>query len=87
MRVTEKDLKAVCARINAITGSPDKPYIDGVAQIGNYHVSGAYGGWELQRMCNKSGGITVVISGYQPKKDLYHQMHAFISGLNYGSEQ
>ena len=86
MRITEKDLKAVCARINTITNSPDKPYLNGVAQIGNFHVSSAYGGWNLQRMVNKSGGVNVVFSGYQPKKDLYNQMHAFISGLNFGGE-
>ena len=79
MRGTQKDLEAVCARINEITGSPSQPYIDKVRQAGNYHLHGAYGGWELHRY--EPSGSRVIISGYQPKKELFNQMLAFISGL------
>lgn len=83
MRITQKDLEAVCARINAATCSPVKPYIDGVAQIGNFHLSGAYGGWALHRMSNLGGGVHAIIDGYRPKKELYEKMHAFLSGLSF----
>ena len=85
MRITQKDLEAVCARINAVTGSPVKPYIDGVAQRGNFHLSYAYSGVALHRMANFGGGVHAIIDGYRPKKELYEQMHVFLSGLSFQS--
>lgn len=85
-RITENDLKMVCLRLNKLTGSPEKPYaiIDGKnkAQIGNYHISHAYGGVCLHRMFNEGGAVTSVLScGHIPKKELYYLMHAYIAGL------
>ena len=86
-RITLKDLEAVVRRINAITNSPPEPYTkDGngkyIANIGNYHLDGAYGGYALHRMHGESGSVTDVLRiGHTPKKDLYHAMHAFIAGL------
>lgn len=87
MRITEKDLNAVVERINLITKSPTEPYKkmkDGKhkAQIGCYHLSHAYGGVALHRMCSESGGVhDVFYSGHVPKKDLYAMMQAFIKGI------
>jgi len=72
-RVTEAQLKAICARINEATNSPGEPYTkDGDrmrANIGNYHISHAYGGVSLHRMCNEHGGICDVFScGHIPKR-------------------
>ena len=85
-RITEYQLRRVCDRINTITGSPMDymTVIDGkrVINIGNYHISGAYGGVQLQRTVNGSGGVTCPIGqGHMPKRDLYERMHAFIAGL------
>jgi hypothetical protein len=81
-RVTEKDLQAIVDCINRITGSPSAPYIDGKAQIGNYHLSHAYGGVCLHRMCNDAGGVTSPLStGHIPKRELAALMYAFINGL------
>ena len=86
-RITEKDLKAVVERINRMTDSPLEAYTrqpDGThrANVGNYHLSFAYGGVTLARMCNEGGGITQPLGwGHKPKRELYHQLHAFISGL------
>jgi hypothetical protein len=81
-RVTEKDLQAIVDRINRITGSPSAPYIDGKAQIGNYHLSHAYGGVALHRMYNDAGGVTSPLStGHIPKRELAGLMYAFINGL------
>lgn len=64
MRITQKDLEAVVKRINLITKSPLAPYSkdkNGVrkANIGNYHLSYAYGGVSLQRMDSDGGGVTL----------------------------
>ena len=87
-RITDRDLEAVCRRINIITDSPLSPYVKDaetgrhVAQIGNYHISHAYGGVCLHRISNESGGITTPLNvGHVPKRELYHMMHAYIAGL------
>jgi len=90
-RVTTEQLEAIVARINMITNSPLKPYesVDGkyVAQVGNYHLSQAYGGFSLHRMGNTSGGTSDVLSvGHVPKKEIANLMHAFIRGLNAAQE-
>ncbi len=82
-RITEKQLQCVVDRLNRITKSPEKPYIDGKAQIGNYHLSHAYGGVCLHRMVNESGGVSSPLStGHITKRELLNLMHAYISGLN-----
>ena len=69
-------------RINRITGSPSAPYIDGKAQVGNYHISHAYGGVALHRMYNEGGGVTSPLStGHIPKRELAALMYAFINGI------
>jgi hypothetical protein len=89
-RITDKDLAAVVARINRTTGSPSEPYIRGetgsyVAQVGNYHISHAYGGVSLHRMVGTGGGVSDVFSrGHVPKRDLYECMHAFLRGFDAG---
>jgi len=86
-RITEKNLQGVCDRINRIMGAPEKPYIGGEAQIGNHHISHAYGGVCLHRMANKSGGVTTpIVSGYVPKRELYDLMHSYIRGLDDGGK-
>jgi hypothetical protein len=81
-RVTEKQLQAVVDRLNRITASPAAPYIDGKAQIGNYHLSHAYGGVCLHRMYNEGGGVTSPLStGHITKRELLGLLHAFINGI------
>jgi hypothetical protein len=87
-RITDKNLEGVCAIINRVTGSPEKPYVDGVAQIGNYHIGSAYGGVSLQRMSNSSGGVTEPLyCGYQTKRDLWNRIHAFLKGIEMEQER
>lgn len=87
MRTTIKHLQAIVDRINRITHSPMESYVKGedgkyVAQIGNYHLDGAYGGYALHRMHNKSGGIEDVLGvGHVPKAELERLLFAFIRGL------
>ena len=79
-RITEKQLQAVVDRLNRITGSPLVPYVGREAQIGNYHLSHAYGGVCLHRMYNEGGGVTSPLStGHIPKRELMGLLHAFIN--------
>lgn len=90
-RITEKQLEAVCARINRATGSPLETYTrqeDGrlKANVGNYHISHAYGGVALHRMSNESGGVTTPFGmGHEPKRALIEKMWAFLAGIEAGT--
>lgn len=86
-RITEKHLQAIVDRLNTITGSPMKPYIDGKAQIGNYHLSHAYGGVCLHRMYSEGGGVSSPLSiGHVSKRELAGLLYAFIAGINTSKE-
>jgi hypothetical protein len=81
-QVTQAQLMEVVDRINRITGSPMTPYTDGKINIGNYHLSGAYGGVCLHRMHNQGGGVSSPLStGHIPKRELLNLMHSYIMGL------
>lgn len=91
-RMTQQHLQAIVDRINRTTGAPMKPYEKVgeryVAQIGNYHLSGAYGGQSLHRMVSEGGGISDVFGcGHVTKRDLADRMYAFIKGLEVASER
>lgn len=87
MRITEKHLEAVVARINAATNSPALPWSprDGGgmrANVGNHHLDYAYGGVALHRMESEGGGVSTPIGGcYCTKRELYERMHAYLAGL------
>ena len=85
-RITIKHLRALADTLNRMTNSPSEPWgrVDGrnVANIGNYHISQAYGGFCVHRMANESGGVTTPISyGHIPARDLYNRIHAYMNGL------
>lgn len=88
-RITRKDLEPLVARLNRETNSPMDPWTRGEdgklrANIGNFHLSGAYGGWSLHRMVNESGGVSDVFScGHVPARDLYNQLHAYLRGIEF----
>ena len=87
-RVTTKELQAIVARINRITGSPETPWVRDDAgnlraNIGNYHLDDDYGGYALHRMENEAGGADDVFNdGYVSKRQLRDLMYAFIDGLH-----
>ena len=90
-RVTVTHLQAVVDRINRMTGSPMHPYRTGddgrhYANVGNYHLSRAYGGYCLDRMVSDGGGVISVLScGHVPARELLNLMHAWINGYGYGA--
>ena len=85
-RITEKQLQAVVDRLNRITGSPLEPYakVGGAyaAQVGNYHLSHAYGGVCLHRMHNEGGGVSSPLStGHVSKRELLGLLYAYVNGI------
>ncbi|MBT7929732.1 hypothetical protein HN682_07440 [Candidatus Peregrinibacteria bacterium] len=86
MRISIKDLERKIDYLNEITVNNVEPWSrkeSGLtANVGNYHLSGAYGGWELHQMYNTGGAVTDVLgSGYLPKKELYYRICSFINGI------
>ena len=84
-RITRKDLDGLVARVNAIAGTPAEPYTrtatgEYVANAGNYHLSGAYGGWALHQMCEGGGTRDVLYSGHVPARELFGMVDAFARG-------
>ena len=90
-RITNKHLEAVCERLNKVLDRPLAPWsrVDGqnVANIGNFHISHAYGGVCLHEMCNEHGGVrTPLVYGHVPKRELYNRMHAMLDGIDIARE-
>ena len=85
-RISEKQLNAVVKRINEVTDSPEAAYTNNgrgklKANVGNYHLEFAYGRVGLARMVNESGGVTMIFNG-GTKRELFDQMHAFLTGFS-----
>ena len=86
MRVSIKQLESLVTHLNEITNSPldynDKTSKKFKANIGHYTLSGAYGGYELQRIMNHGGGVeTPLYTGHIPKRELFDKIHIFIKGI------
>ena len=88
-RITRKQLDNAVERLNIATGNPTIPYAsvcDGkgnrlyVAQVGNYHIDSAYGGYMLAKMATDGGGI-VTIGRRGTKREVYEQIHATLEIL------
>jgi hypothetical protein len=86
--ITIKFLNAQVDRLNREMNLPLVPYSREVgnkftAQIGNFHLSGAYGGYSLHKMETTGGGISDVFGcGHVPKRDLSARISAMIAGIN-----
>jgi hypothetical protein len=85
-RTTRAFLEAKARTINSMTKSPDESsqMVDGkyVSNVGNYHISGAYGGYSLHRMSNEAGGVSDVFDcGHVPARELAGLMSAYTAGL------
>ena len=88
-RITRRDLESAAAYLNHITNNPETAYRkEGdryVANVGNFHISGAYGGFALHQMANDSGAVRdVLYTGHIPARELLAQMHAYRYGLESG---
>jgi hypothetical protein len=88
-RITLKFLNAQCERLNRVEGAPLTAYSKEestgkyTANIGNYHISQAYGGYSLHRITNAGGGVSNPLSvGYVPARELSGLLSAYIAGMN-----
>lgn len=86
-RITEKHLRNYCDQLNQETGSP-REYWRSLAgserktAIGHFCISGAYGGWQLQRVANESGGVhTISSGGHIPARHLLDQIQCTLETL------
>lgn len=87
-RITKKQLQSRIETINSILNRPNSPYtqIDGklTANIGNFSLSQAYGGYGVHLMVNENGGVsTPVWHGHITARDAYERLSAFIAGLDF----
>lgn len=84
-RITIRHLNAACEALNRLTNSPLTPWntYNGKsrANIGNYHISRAYGGFALHRMMNESGGIIDPFHGHMPARELLDRINAYMHGF------
>ena len=85
-RLTKGMLERKADYLNKILKTPAEAYRkEGDryrANIGNHHISYAYGGACLHRMSNESGGVSSpVVEGHVPKRELINLMEAYIRGL------
>ena len=82
-RIKLSHLEHGATAINTIQGMPLDRWSPDGTNIGHYHVRKGYGGWRLEQMMNKGGGIRDVFQvGYVPKKQLHDLMRAYQAGLN-----
>lgn len=87
MRITKQRLENRVAILNRILKRPTEPWKTKagglVANIGNLHISGAYGGVALYEMDSTGGGVNDISGfGHQSKREL----DTFISGMLAGAE-
>ena len=88
-RITREHLDRLCGLINTETRSPVEGWTTGAdgrnhANPGHYEISGAYGGYNLHRVCSEGGGVNSVFTcGHVPARDLYNRMSAYLEGLRF----
>lgn len=89
MRVNKEILERRVALLNSMTGAAQEPYKSErdsrgglIANAGTYYISGAYGGYRLERM--SSGGGATDISPRLSKPALYEWLNAYIDGIEIG---
>ena len=91
-RITRKDLEGAVNRLNRITGNEPEPYRGEhgkwLGNIGNFHISGAYGGVALHQMMNDAEGVKDIFSqGHMPMRELYDLIHAYIKGIEFARKE
>ena len=90
MRITSKHLREQISALNKLVGKTDDIYrLDATGRIiggvaGTYCLSGAYGGWALDRMASDGGTGTVDVldRGHMPARELSNLISAYVRGLD-----
>ena len=89
MRITARHLREQIAALKKLVGKTDAIYrLDATGRIvggiaGTYCLSGAYGGWALERMASDGGTGTVDVldRGHMPARELSNLISAYVRGL------
>ena len=86
-RITKKQLQARIDTINSILGTPENPYTrteSGLsANVGNFHLSEAYGGYGVGLMTDGGGSSDPIWRGHISARDAYDRISAFIAGIQF----
>lgn len=74
------------AELNKATGNASEPYTrtsEGMrCNVGNYHLSCAYGGVALHQLSNDRGGVRDISGkGHVPKRELKDFLDGFLQGM------
>ena len=85
-RITRSFLEAKVRTLNSMMAMPQDSYTrindKLTANIGNYHISGANGGFCLHRMVTEGGGVSDVFScGHIPARELAGLISAYMAGI------
>lgn len=90
MQITMNQLRDLVIRLNQLTGENVEPYSRPetaaacqrlTANVGTYVLDGAYGGWQLARIC-KGGGQSLPLGHSRgTKRETYDRINAFILGF------
>ena len=86
-QITKDDLYRRIERLNKLTGAPQQPYQDErdpetgnlIPNAGNHSLTGAYGRWDVDRMCE--GGGATGLFGYCTKRELFDRLGAYLDGI------
>ena len=90
-RITINQVESLVDQLNQIAGENPKPYdttkTKNRANVGTYVLDGAYGGWQLARICNEYGAQSQPIGGgYDSKREIWEKIRAFIRGFEAARE-
>jgi hypothetical protein len=89
MQLSISAIQANLDYLNRITESHATPYTRGAdgkltANVGNFHLYRAYGGYSIRRMANESGGITNPCGhGAVSKREVFDRLTNFIAGIEF----
>jgi hypothetical protein len=94
MKITRKMLDSICARINIAHGVSDELYLTNykgvlltdskgclVPNAGTVYLTGANGGWRIERICTGGGSSDFLHATYESKKVVYLAASAYLKGL------
>jgi len=78
-RISEAHLDAKLHRLNVLLDRLVDTYARaGVANVGNIHLSNAYGGRKLEVISNEGGGVHVMLDG---RRRSNREMHDILSAM------
>jgi len=79
-RITRKQLDTLEQRLNNALGRPMETYTDSGAQIGNIHLQGVNGGYNVYEMHNLSGGVRGLAYGLTAR-EVYEWLNGALVAL------